>query len=399
MSTPQRLDEQLDQLASQAMLGRAVLLLSEDIDVLTEQLGFMTESIVDFGHEIIRLDGVEPISPNTFIDRLVDLLRVDESALTEALALRASQGNPVVFVLDSAHCFSDAVWEWFGQVTRHPVPLLGLILGGEQDCEEFAATHSVQLAMVAEVASGKPEINEASKAPTSSGTRSLQAPPLALSGRYVAAIVGLVLILWLFWSVSQKRQEETVTELISLPVPETVEVEGQSSEDEGAGAAEARDPETELGFSPPVVTPLEEPEVVIKEEAPAVTRSPAPASVVAPSAPPSSTASAPAKAVTPAEARAADWLLLQADAGWMLQVLSAANEPGALQAVSELGATKSAYYQATRHGRRVYIVLAGPYGSREDAVKATRQLPVSYREAGAFPRQLSAIKQEIRSGK
>ena len=93
--------------------------------------------------------------------------------------------------------------------------------------------------------------------------------------------------------------------------------------------------------------------------------------------------------------RREEWLLTAPRDQWMLQVTLASTEDAARALVDRLGTEASAYYRARRNERNVFIVLAGPYQSREAAVAARQGLPRELAAAGPFPRLIGAIRDEL----
>lgn len=89
-----------------------------------------------------------------------------------------------------------------------------------------------------------------------------------------------------------------------------------------------------------------------------------------------------------------DWLATRPDNDWFLQVIATGREDGARGVLDRLG-HKGAYYRTKRGGKPVYLVLAGPYPSRDAATKARAALPDNLRKAGPFPREMTDIKKEL----
>jgi DamX protein len=94
--------------------------------------------------------------------------------------------------------------------------------------------------------------------------------------------------------------------------------------------------------------------------------------------------------------RQEDWLLaLPADA-WLLQLALATTEDAARSMLDQLGRERGGYYRGQRDGRTVFLVMAGPWPSRDAAVAARADLPASLRDRGPFPRSVEAVVQDIR---
>jgi DamX protein len=90
--------------------------------------------------------------------------------------------------------------------------------------------------------------------------------------------------------------------------------------------------------------------------------------------------------------------ILEAPAGgFMLQLLAASQVDSLLQYIdSQDNAEDLMLYRRKRSGQKpLYIVVIGPYPSRQAATRAIATLPSQQRDAGPWPKSLSAIKQEI----
>lgn len=92
--------------------------------------------------------------------------------------------------------------------------------------------------------------------------------------------------------------------------------------------------------------------------------------------------------------RGGDWLATEPDSDWFLQVMATSREDGARHVLDRID-RKGAYYRAKRGGKWVYVVLAGPYPSRDAALKARASLPDNLRKAGPFPREMAGIRKEL----
>lgn len=80
------------------------------------------------------------------------------------------------------------------------------------------------------------------------------------------------------------------------------------------------------------------------------------------------------------------------DDAWLLQIAAVSNEADARSRCQQL-ALPCTSYAASRQGKRVWVLVAGPYSSREDAVNAASRLPVEMRK-GPFPRRVSDVRKD-----
>lgn len=90
-----------------------------------------------------------------------------------------------------------------------------------------------------------------------------------------------------------------------------------------------------------------------------------------------------------------DWLATRDDGEWFLQLVATGREDGARGVLDQID-RNGAYYRAERGDDRVYLVLAGPYPSRDAALAARDELPEALRRGGPFPRDMGSIRKELR---
>jgi DamX protein len=88
-------------------------------------------------------------------------------------------------------------------------------------------------------------------------------------------------------------------------------------------------------------------------------------------------------------------LLAQPADRWVLQIAVANSEDGARAMLDRLGRDRAAYYRARRDGRVVFVVLAGTWTSRDQALAGRDRLAEEFRQRGPFPREMRAIHGEI----
>ena len=92
--------------------------------------------------------------------------------------------------------------------------------------------------------------------------------------------------------------------------------------------------------------------------------------------------------------RQEDWLATRDDDEWFLQLVATGREDGARGVLDQID-RNGAYYRAKRGDDQVYLVLAGPYSSRDAALAARDTLPETLRRGGPFPRDMGSIRNEL----
>jgi DamX protein len=90
-----------------------------------------------------------------------------------------------------------------------------------------------------------------------------------------------------------------------------------------------------------------------------------------------------------------DWLATRDDGDWFLQLVATGREDGARGVLDQID-RNGAYYRTERGDEQVYLVLAGPYPSRDAALAARDELPEALRRGGPFPRDMASIRKELR---
>jgi DamX protein len=91
------------------------------------------------------------------------------------------------------------------------------------------------------------------------------------------------------------------------------------------------------------------------------------------------------------------WLLRQRPEAYSLQILAAGNEESVRRFARKHRLTTDVYYfKSQRNGRPWIALLLGIYTDRETAVTVLNMLPDSLRKAGAWPRSLASIQEEIK---
>lgn len=387
---------------------------------------------------VVRVDGSQTPSRNALLSALLLHFGVSKDEFAAALE-RALASEPLVLIVDEAEQLGDEALSTLTALRQRLGAGFAVLLGGAPDLPArlsqagLALTDDLELtpldqdeaalfldevaavaldgdeleALCAEGGAWPGELMAAVPPPT------LKPGPLsgfALPWRHVAAVGGLILVVVILWPRDRSAEQDVPLTLPARPVPETV----TAAPDERPARPPAREqaPEPEQTRAPrPEPQPEPEPEPAL-EPAPRPQPEPEPepepepqpeprepeASQAEPSAPAVVRAdAAPAMSGMDAELgyRREEWLLTAPRDQWMLQVTLATTEDAARSLSDKLGTERSAYYRARRNERNVFIVLAGPYASREAAVAGRADLPPDLASAGPFPRQIGAIRDEL----
>jgi DamX protein len=94
------------------------------------------------------------------------------------------------------------------------------------------------------------------------------------------------------------------------------------------------------------------------------------------------------------------WLLRQRPEAYSLQILAAGSERSVRKFAQEHRLTTDVYYFKSQRGGRPWIaLLLGIYKDRKTAVTVLNMLPDSLRKAGAWPRSLASVQEEIKKGR
>ena len=390
-------DELVDQLTSEAMAGRMVLLVGADPEAVSERLGLSVEKLIDFGVELLRFDALQFHTADSLMAELADVLGIDSEHVMVGLKVRGQTGNPLLMVVDNAECLAADARALLRRLATQTESGLGVIFGGEPDSEPALLDAGVPLSLVlesAEVATAEPEPVAVMQMPAA--RKSLLPGGVTIPWRHLAAVAGLLLLVMLFWPDEETLPEPDVRQL-SLPEvsQEVITVQPEPVE-EGATdlpepVAEAPEPSPVVAQVEPAVEPPAEPPRAAPAVKPAPVAKPAPAPAVVPvNRTPALTGMAADLAY-----RNEDWLLAQTAERWMLQVAAASSEDAARAMLDRLGRERSAYYRARRNGKVVFVVLAGSWASRDKALAGREKLASEFRQLGPFPREMRAIHSEI----
>ncbi len=395
-------EELVDQLTSEAMAGRMVLLVGADPEAVSERLGLAVEKLIDFGSELLRFDALQFHTADTLLADLADALGIDGEHILVGLKVRGQTDNPLLMVLDNAECLAADARALLRQLAAEAESGLGVIFGGEPDAETALLNAGIPLSLVLETADSAAE-ELADHVPLLRADLDRPRPRrsasplagLAIPWRHLAAVLGLLLLVWLFWPSEERESGEQDVAVLDLPpVPQDIAEQQPEAEPMVADVPVAPVPPPEPVTTRVEPAPAPEPQPVVK---PAPAPAPKPAPAPAPAPKPAPVESKPALSGMAAELgyRNEDWLLAQPAQRWVLQVAVATSEDGARAMLDRLGRERSAYYRARRDGRVMFVVLAGTWGSRDQAVAGRDKLADEFRQRGPFPRELRAVHSEI----
>ena len=254
--------------------------------------------------------------------------------------------------------------------------------------------------------------------------------------RHGLAVGALVLVVLVLWLASGGDDEAEQDQVVSLDLPKEPVAEAQdpaepapqaTQSESSARSGERGDPETtrralaEYHDSARTFEEAENvPEQVAAEPAAEDARTPPAPEAPEPDGEQAATADAEPAEAEPAETaqeetpdtvssgepqlsgldarlgyQQEDWLATRDDGEWFLQLVATGREDGARGVLDQID-RNGAYYRAERGDERVYLVLAGPYPSRDAALAARDELPEALRRGGPFPRDMASIRKELR---
>ncbi|PKM23168.1 MAG: hypothetical protein CVV10_00570 [Gammaproteobacteria bacterium HGW-Gammaproteobacteria-14] len=395
-------EELIDQLTSEAMAGRMVLLVGDDAETVSRRLGSVVEQLIDFGVELVRVDALHSHSAADVLADLADMMGIELEQIPLALKIRGQTGNPILLVMDNAECLGADARAALADLGRSSENGLGVVYGGERDAEAPLLSSGVPLALILEAATDVAVVDVDEELPCprkQPGSRAQRGQMLRfVPWRHVGAVVGLTLLVWLFWPAGEVAPD---VRILNLPeTPREVVVEPREVPVTTAPSPDLSEAEAEL-----VELEIVDPQVSESKPAPApetatisaavepVTESASKPAVAAPAPP----LAPPALSGMAAELgyRNEDWLLAQSGEQWVLQVAAAGSEDGARSLLDRMGRERAAYYRARRGDRLVFVVVAGPWASREQALSGRERLPADLRQQGPFPRQMGTVQGEI----
>lgn len=391
-------DELVDQLTSESMAGRMVLLVGADPEAVSERLGLSVEKLIDFGVELLRFDALQFHTADSLLAELADVLGIDSEHVMVGLKVRGQTGNPLLMVVDNAECLAADARALLRALATQTESGLGVIFGGEPDAEPALLDAGVPLSLVlesAEVAAFEAPPSAASDMPAQ---RRSPWAGLMIPWRHLAAVAGLLLLVLLFWPDNGATPPEHDVRELSLPEAPPEPVTTESAPSQSLPVAPEQEPVAmaaveEFAPGPPVVAP--EPKTQAPKPEPPVKSVPAPKPTPVPPAQPVNRTPALTGMAAELAYRNEDWLLAQQAGRWMLQVAAASSEDAARAMLDRLGRERSAYYRARRNGKVVFVVLAGSWASRDLALAGRDGLAAEFRQLGPFPREMRAIHSEI----
>lgn len=390
----QHLDHELlqERLQAAVLRGQLALVMGED-EAVSAWLGQLAVTLSD-DTEVVRLDASEGYSAAGLVQDLVNALDVAPDHLLARLQTRAS-GLPLVLIVDNGECLGSGALHALRDLLARGGGGLGVLVGGESELPELLAEAQLEPAYQA----------RADTPPAYTEVLDILAPENPswhdwVPWKHLAAVVGLSLLVWLFWPEEPSGSDAAGTAL-ELPPPDR---QGSGSAVEPSEAAdkvtERPNHESERAeVAASAGTPPGEPAGPEQGESGGsrVDRA-SPASDAGAENNPAQPGARPSSLDAELAYRGEDWLLTRAPDHWMLQLALAADEERARTLMNRLGPDRGAYYRAQRDGEVVYIVLAGPYESRSQALGARADLPGAWAARGPFPRLLRDIAAEIQDG-
>lgn len=416
-------EEVVEQSAQVVQGGRLALLTSVDPSLLSSLLGDIAVWLMESGDDVMRIDALESHSAADIISDLCRYLEIGGQDLMTGLRMRGEAGNPVCVVIDNVECLEGKALQVLRSVLEGTSGGVGLLLGGEPDTQLYLEDAGIAQPFFIDIDTDAvlPEYHDAEDDDGAAVGVVAQLP-----WRHIFAAAGLGLLAWLFWPTDQVEPD---TRNLSLPAKlDDQTVDAKSSADSASVDGEQIDNGSSDKDLPRLAAMAEAPDVFVpKKRAPDLTEPAAREASSAPEEPVAKAQAAPKpapsqpkpvpKPVTkspPAEKSVAavrepsltglaadlgyhqeEWLLTRPASQWGLQVALATSEDGARSLLDQIGRSASAYYRTTRNDRHVYIVLAGPWPTRDAAAAGKTSLPAALRALGPFPRALSTVHKEI----
>lgn len=389
-------DEHLDRELLQEQLQAAVLrgqlgLVTGEDESVSAWLGELAVNLSD-DTEVVRIDASQGYSAPGLVQDLVNALDVAPDDLLASLQNRATT-LPLVLVVDNGECLGSRALDALRNLLAKGGGGLGVLMGGESELSGLLAEARLEPGYRA----------------TADDTAAFAGAPESVGAvprpwrewvpwKHLSAVVGLLLLVWLFWPDEPSGGQESRTALDLPPPASRSGGSGAGPSDESGDVREKPGNEDKSAeTAPPTGSPPDEPAAPEQSMRPAATGE-EPASIAGDAnteKKPANPDTKPSSLDAELAYRGEDWLLTRPPEHWMLQLALAADEERARTLLDRLGPERGAYYRARRDGEVVYIVLAGPYGSRSQALGARSDLPGAFAERGPFPRPVDAIAAEI----
>lgn len=447
----------LDALNGHAHDGATTVLEGEAGSGVSTLLGMLSMSLVgDF--ELIRLDGAEKLGANAVVDAMLMHFDIERADLADTLKQTLADTS-LMIVVDNAHLAPAEALATMASLKTKLGQRLTYVFGGEPgsaghlreagltiedvlvlpplDADDVAvfADQGFALALDDQEAHDLSEQSDGriaallSMLEARAGGNGGLLTSKPLPWRHGLAVGALVLVVLVLWLASGGDDEAAQQQVVSLDLPQEPVAEAQARSESAAPAApgearneESGDPESTrraLAEYHDSARAFEEAENVSPQEAvePAEEDARTPPAPQAPEPAADQAASAEAEPAETAEEEAPttvsggepqlsgldarlgyqqeDWLATRDDDAWFLQLVATGREDGARGVLDQID-RNGAYYRAERGDERVYLVLAGPYPSRDAALAARDKLPEALRRGGPFPRDMASIRKELR---
>lgn len=392
-SDNRRLEHELavEELAGTALQGRVALLTGTEEEVAP----LLADAAVQLADstEVARMDAMSGHTASALVQALVVPLGIEPDQIVAELRQRGKT-LPLALVVENGECLGSKALAALRALMAKSDGGLGLVIGGDGELQDLLGQAGISVACHHQ-AQGIAEASEHAAPDVAAGNGRWYS---MLPWKHLAAVAGLLVLVLLFWphGGEPERQRGQAREL-TLPEPRA---NAKAARPEAAGKNTTREaaakPDSQPSLSPP---PPAEPD-----------QEPQPEPQAEPQAEPVKEDGGQAEAAGTLSAgekpelsgldaelgyRREDWLLARGDGEWMLQLTLAASEDRARSVLDQVGRQRGAYYRSRRAGEQVYIVLSGPYGSREEALGARAALPRAIRTAGPFPRAVDSIREEI----
>lgn len=444
----------LDALNGHAHEGATTVLEGEPGSGVSTLLGMLSMSLVgDF--ELIRLDGAEKLGANAVVDAMLVHFDIERADLADTLKQTLADTS-LVIVVDNAHTAPSEALATMASLKTKLGQRLTYVFGGEPgsaehlreaglsvddvlvtpplDADDVAALADQGFALALDDDEAR-DLSEQSEGRIAALLPMLEAKAGTGGGltikpvpwRHGLAVGALVLVVLVLWLASGGDDEAGHNQVVALDLPQEPAAEAGASAPENAGNGADREAESSggnadgLDNADPESTRRalaeyhdsaqafeaaeQEPEPAPPESAiedvrtPPVPEAPESAMQTDDGKQTSSTVPGGEPQLSGLDARLGyrqdDWLATRDDGEWFLQLVATGREDGARGVLDQID-RNGAYYRAERGDDQVYLVLAGPYPSRDAALAARDELPEALRRGGPFPREMASIRKELR---